>query len=138
MKVTFEINDAEVRAVVLKYLAMGDTEIEETVSMAQVAVASPTPPDPRPGTAAKLLNDPTQPALDADRINEVFIRKGFDPIPNVRAVGEMDDRVGVLEAELEFFVTGQSKPIRYFRAGPLWLGLVCGLRFEMPRVDDGS
>ena len=84
------------------------------------------------------LNDPTRPALDADRITGVFIRKGFDPIPNVRAVAEMDDRLEILEAEVEFFVAGQSEPIRYVRMGPLWLGLICGLRFELSPVDDGS
>ena len=39
------------------------------------------------------LNDPTSPPLDAGAISGVYLRKGLDPIPNVRAVGEMDDRL---------------------------------------------
>jgi len=97
-----------------------------------------SPDDPETNVAHPDLNDPTQPALDADEITSAFIRKGFDPIPNVRAMGEMDDRLEVLEAEIDFFVSGQSEPVRHFRAGPLWLGLVAGLRFEVPRTDDGS
>ena len=84
------------------------------------------------------LNDPTQPAIALDDIESAFIRKGFDPIPNVRAVAEMDDRLEILEAEIEFFVSGQNEPVRHFRTGQLWLGLVSGLRFEVPRVDDAS
>jgi len=97
-----------------------------------------SPDDRETNVAHPELNDPTQPALELDGIASAFIRKGFDPIPNVRAIGEMDDRLEVLEAEIEFFVSGQSEPVRHFRSGPLWLGLVSGLRFEVPRTDDGS
>jgi hypothetical protein len=97
-----------------------------------------SPDDRETNVAHPEINDPSKPALDADRISSAFIRKGFDPIPNVRAVGEMDDRLEILEAEIEFFVTGQSEPIRHYREGSLWLGLVAGLRFEVPRVDLGS
>jgi len=84
------------------------------------------------------LNDPTQPALDLDDISSAFIRKGFEPIPNVRALGEMDDRLEVLEVAIDFVVSGQTEPVRHFRSGPLWLGLVAGLCFEVPRSDHGS
>jgi hypothetical protein len=95
-----------------------------------------SPDDRETNVAHPELNDPTQPALDLDDIASAFIRKGFEPIPNVRAVGEMDDRLEVIEAEIDFFVTGQSEPVRHFRSGSLWLGLVSGLRFEVPRADD--
>jgi hypothetical protein len=84
------------------------------------------------------LNDPTQPALDADRITSAYLRKALNPIPNVRGVGELDDRLEVHDIEVEFFVSGQTEPIRFVRQGPLWLGLVSGLCFEVPRADDGS
>jgi hypothetical protein len=97
-----------------------------------------SPDDRETNVAHPEFNDPTQPALDLDDIDSAFIRKGFDPIPNVRAIGEMDDRLEVLEGEIDFYLSGQTEPVRHFRAGPLWLGLVAGLRFEVPRVDDGS
>ena len=97
-----------------------------------------SPDDPETNVSHPELNDPTQPALDADGIASLFIRKGFDPIPNVRAMGEMDDRLEVHAAEIELHVAGRAVPIRFHRSGPIWLGLVCGLRFEIPRVEDGS
>jgi hypothetical protein len=84
------------------------------------------------------LNDPTAPAIDAAAITGVYLRKGFEPIPNVRGVGEMDDRLEVVELEVEIEVQGQPKARRYFREGPIWLGLICGLRLEVPRVDEGE
>lgn len=83
------------------------------------------------------LNDPASPPLDAAGIRSIYIRKGFEPIPNVRAVGEMDDRLEIVEAEVLLHVTGRSEPLRYFRSGPIWLGLICGLRFEIPPVESG-
>jgi hypothetical protein len=84
------------------------------------------------------LNDPTAPPIDADAVTGVYLRKGLDPIPNVRGIGEMDDRLQVLEVEVEIEVdlAGQPGTRRYFREGPLWLGLVSGMRVEVPRVDD--
>jgi hypothetical protein len=38
----------------------------------------------------------------------------------------------------EFHVTGSSTPIRYFRSGPIWLGLVSGLRMEIPPVEPAA
>jgi hypothetical protein len=97
-----------------------------------------SPDDRETNVCHPELNDPTQPALDPDDIGSLFIRKGFDPIPNVRAMGEMDDRLEVLAVEVELDVAGSTAPIRFHRSGPIWLGLVCGLRLEIPRVEDGS
>jgi hypothetical protein len=84
------------------------------------------------------LNDPTSPPIDAAAIEGVYLRKGLDPIPNVRALGELDDRIEVVEVEVEIFAHGEAKPLRFARSGPIWLGLVCGLHFEIPRTDAGS
>jgi hypothetical protein len=96
------------------------------------------PGDPETNVAHPELNDPTSPVLDAAGISSIFLRKGFDPIPNVRAVGEMDDRLEIVEADVEIQVEGRPKPIRHQRRGPVWLGLVCGLCFELPPAEDGS
>jgi hypothetical protein len=95
------------------------------------------PDDPETNVAHAELNDPTSPPLDAAQITGILLRKGLDPIPNVRGVGEMDDRLELVEAEVEIQVEGRSKPLRHYRRGPVWLGLVCGLHFEIPLVDDG-
>jgi hypothetical protein len=97
-----------------------------------------SPDDSATNVAHADLNDPTAPAIDAAAITGVYLRKGFEPIPNVRGVGEMDDRLEVLEIEVEIAVQGQPKARRYFREGPIWLGLVSGLRLEVPRVDEGE
>lgn len=78
------------------------------------------------------LNDPTQPALHADQIAGFYLRKGFEPIPNVRAMGEMDDRVLVDWAEVQVVAEGRAQPLRFRREGPLWLGLNAGLSIEIP------
>jgi hypothetical protein len=97
-----------------------------------------SPDDRETNVAHPELNDPSSPTLDATRIESIYLRKGFEPIPNVRAVGEMDDRLEIVEAEVLLHVAGRSEPIRYFRPGPIWLGLVCGLRFEIGPVDAGE
>ncbi len=84
------------------------------------------------------LNDPTSPPIDAERIESVYLRKGFEPIPNVRGMGEMDDRLEVIEAELTVHTAGRAKPLRFLRRGPLWLGLLSGLRLDLPRVVEGG
>jgi len=90
--------------------------------------------DPDTNVASPDLNDPTSPALDARSIEGVYLRKGLDPIPNVRALGEMDDRLEVVEVGVEIHARGEPKPLRFERRGPLWLGLVCGLQVEIPRA----
>ena len=79
------------------------------------------------------LNDPTSPQLYLDGIERVALVKGQAPLPNVRGVGEMDDRLLIDEAEVR--VHGEDGPIaRFHRLGPHWLGLVCGLMLDLPRA----
>jgi hypothetical protein len=89
------------------------------------------PGDPATNVATPELNDPTSPSLAGESLQGVYLRKGFDPIPNARGLGEMDDRLEILEVEVELHVQGRPKPLRYARHGPVWLGLVCGLSFEL-------
>lgn len=90
--------------------------------------------DPATNVKHPELNDPTFPVLDAEAIEGVYLRKGTDPIPNVRAVGELDDRLEVLVASVEIHADGGSGPIRFGRRGPIWLGLAAGLRFDLARL----
>jgi hypothetical protein len=90
--------------------------------------------DPDTNVASPDLNDPTSPAIDARSIEGVYLRKGLDPIPNVRALGEMDDRLELVEVSVEIHAKDEPKPLRFERRGPLWLGLVCGLQVEVPRA----
>jgi hypothetical protein len=86
------------------------------------------PGDPDTNVACPDLNDPTSPPLDANAVQAVCLRKGLDPIPNVRGHGEMDDRLQVVSLEVELHVDGEPKPRTWTHAGGVWLGLVCGLR----------
>lgn len=81
------------------------------------------------------MNDPTAPALDAVGIASAYLRKGQEPIPNVRALGEMDDRLEVVSAEVLVYADGRAAPLRFAREGPIWLGLVGGLIWEIPPAD---
>lgn len=81
------------------------------------------------------LNDPREPPLDAERITGMFLRKGMMPIPNVRGLGEMDDRLEVEWVEIEVSAEGRDAPLRFARKGTVWLGLVCGHLIEIPRLD---
>lgn len=93
-----------------------------------------------PATAADTnladphLNDPTAPLLDVDGIEGVYLRKGVDPIPNVRAVGELDDRLELARVEVVIHAEGAA-PLRFGRQGPLWLGLNAGMSIELARLD---
>lgn len=89
------------------------------------------PADPATNVATPELNDPTSPPLALEEIEGLYLRKGFDPIPNARGLGEMDDRLEIGEVEVELHAQGRPKPLRYSRLGPLWLGLVSGLSFEL-------
>lgn len=84
------------------------------------------------------LNDPSAPPLDAESIDGVYLRKGTDPIPNVRAVGELDDRLEVLSVAVDLHTGDGRDPIRYGRRGPIWLGLAAGLRFDLARLSGAS
>ena len=81
------------------------------------------------------LNDPTAPALDLGGITGAYLRKGLDPIPNVRAVGELDDRLELISVEVEIQGDGAAPPLFFFREGPVWLGLVTGMQIELARRD---
>lgn len=96
------------------------------------------PDDPDTNLEHPELNDPTAPPLRAEDVAGVYLRKGFEPIPNVRGRGEMDDRVEVALAEVEIEVQGRPKALRFARRGPLWLGLAAGLELEIPRADTGG
>ncbi len=93
------------------------------------------PDDPEANVEHPEFNDPTSPPIDTASIVGVYLRKGFEPIPNVRGVGEMDDRLEIAEAEIELESEGAPKATRFHRVGPIWLGLIAGLRFELPRCE---
>jgi hypothetical protein len=84
------------------------------------------------------LNDPSVPELDAGRIRGVYLRKGQDPIPNVRGHGEMDDRLEIAAVTVEIHADGLEAPRRFRREGPIWLGLVCGTVVEIAGADAGE
>lgn len=91
------------------------------------------PPDhPDTNVAHPELNDPTQPAIDIADITGVALSKGMEPIPNVRGVGELDDRLEIAYAEVEVHYGRDPQVARYVREGPLWLGLACGFTIELP------
>jgi hypothetical protein len=93
------------------------------------------PQDPETNVAHPDLNDPNTPSLDANALTGVALRKGLEPIPNVRGLGEMDDRLQLASAEVELQVEGEPRPRRWRLAGPLWLGLICGLSASLARVE---
>jgi hypothetical protein len=78
------------------------------------------------------LNDPSSPALHIESVRGVYLRKGLEPIPNVRGLGEMDDRLQVEDVEVELHARGRAKPARFRRPGAFWLGLAAGLRLDLP------
>jgi hypothetical protein len=90
--------------------------------------------DPATNVAHAEFNDPGAPSIDAASVTGVYLRKGFEPIPNVRAIGELDDRVEIEEVSVEIHCEGGGEPLRFARRGPVWLGLHAGLRFEIPPV----
>ena len=96
------------------------------------------PDDPETNVDHPELNDPTRPPLDASRITSVYLRKGLEPIPNVRALGEMDDRLEIDWAEVEIDAENEPKAALFVRHGPIWLGLVSGMLFEIPRAVGGA
>jgi len=88
-----------------------------------------SPKDDQTNVDHASLNDPTEPALDLEQVVGVYICKRQEPIPNVRGVGEMEDRVQLQAVEVEL-VAGDATQ-RYRREGPIWLGLTCGLSFDL-------
>jgi len=92
------------------------------------------PSDPDTNVAHPELNDPAAPPLDASLVVGVCLRKGMEPIPNVRGFGEMDDRLQLRAASVELHVAGEIEPRRFERDGPVWMGLLCGQRLPLAPV----
>jgi hypothetical protein len=83
------------------------------------------------------LNDPSTPPISLSEVAGIQLLKGLEPLPNVRGMGEMDDRLLLDEAEVVLHAAGGDQA-RFRRHGPLWLGLVCGLSIELARVGEKS
>lgn len=94
------------------------------------------PGDPATNVAHPELNDPAVPAVDAAGVSGVYLRKDMEPIPNVRAIGELDDRIQIEEAEVGLHGPASPKPVRFARRGPIWLGLGAGFCFELARLEE--
>lgn len=92
------------------------------------------PGDGETNVADAALNDPTNPELDVGQIEGVYLIKRLDAFPNVRGMGELDDRLQ-LETSVVRLDCADGTVRRFARGGPIWLGLACGLSFELPRVD---
>lgn len=90
------------------------------------------PGDPDTNVSFPELNDPASPPIPLAGVTGVVLRKGQEPIPNVRGYGEMDDRLQVLEIAVRLLPMGEAPPRRFVREGPFWLGLVCGQRIAIP------
>lgn len=90
--------------------------------------------DPDVNVAHPDLNDPTTAVLLADSIDRVALYKSMEPIPNVRGLGEMDDRVQIAAVSVELQCEGRPEPVHFERKQPFWLGLVCGLRIDLERA----
>ncbi len=80
------------------------------------------------------LNDPTAPQLYAQGIERVELFKSMAPIPNVRGLAELDDRLQIDAAQVELHCEGLSEPRHFAREGPFWLGLVCGFGIELAAI----
>ncbi|MBW2269028.1 MAG: hypothetical protein JRH16_10645 [Deltaproteobacteria bacterium] len=80
------------------------------------------------------LNDPTEPPLCAAAVESCYVRKDSEPIPNVRGLGEMDDRIQIVRVEVAVHAAGLANARRFVREGPFWLGLVSGAVLEVPAV----
>jgi hypothetical protein len=96
------------------------------------------PGDPDTNVARPELNDPAAPPIDAARLAGAYLRKGQEPIPNVRGMGEMDDRIQLETVEIEVHAEGRAEPLRFARREPCWLGLVCGLHIEIPPAEGSA
>jgi hypothetical protein len=96
------------------------------------------PGDPDANVANPELNDPSSGAIGLGAVQGVYLRKGLDPIPNVRGHGERDDRVQLVSAEVELHGPGAPKPRRFVGRGPIWLGLVCGMHWDLEPADEAS
>jgi len=92
--------------------------------------------DPDTNVRFPELNDPGSPPIPLAGVTGVVLRKGQEPIPNVRGHGEMDDRLQVLAIEVSLVPDAGAATRRYLREGPFWLGLVCGERIALLPAGD--
>lgn len=81
------------------------------------------------------LNDPSSPGIPLEAVTSVALVKGLEPIPNVRGVGELDDRLLIELAKVTLHAEGEAAPVVFRREGPIWLGLVSGLFVELARAE---
>lgn len=88
------------------------------------------PGDAETNVAEPALNDPTTPALDAAKIEGIYLMKRQDAFPNVRGMGELDDRLQLESVEATLECADGSKR-RFARSGPIWLGLTSGLTLDL-------
>lgn len=93
------------------------------------------PDAPDTNVAHPDLNDPGSPPILLADVQAVCIVKGLEPLPNVRGLGEMDDRLLIDRVEVEIYSEQAPKATHFQRQGPIWLGLICGLRAELTRVE---
>jgi len=91
------------------------------------------PNDGQTNVASPELNDPTSPPLASEQVTGVYLRKRQEPIPNVRGVGELDDRLQL--DSVEVLLEGDSGARCFRRQGPVWLGLACGMSLDLPCAD---
>ena len=91
------------------------------------------PDAPDTNVAPPELNAPPRPPIDLGDIVGVSLVKGMEPIPNVRGIGELDDRLEVAYVEVEIQCSPGGRGTRDTRAGPLWLGLASGFSIELAR-----
>lgn len=91
------------------------------------------PDHPETNVAHPELNDPTIPALAISEVLGVSLVKGMEPIPNVRGIGELDDRVEIESVEVEIHCGPDEAIHRYSRQGPIWLGLASGFTVELAK-----
>jgi len=96
------------------------------------------PEDAETNVERPELNDPQAPSIDLGAVTGVYLRKGQEPIPNVRGLGEMDDRLQVASAEVVLHAGDGAPPRRFARREAFWLGLVCGLVVDLPPADAGE
>ena len=93
--------------------------------------------DPETNVAMPELNDPATPPIPADGVHSAYLRKGLDPIPNVRGRGEMDDRIQIDRIQVTLH-TDDGGARAFGRLEPFWLGLVCGLSMDLPPLPEGG
>ncbi len=93
------------------------------------------PDDPATNVAHPELNDPKLPTVHMGDVVGVYFRKATDPIPNVRGIAELDDRLQIDELEIALHPAGSGPPLRFVRKEAFWLGLSCGMIVDVPPAE---